>query len=398
MKDSKSHLSPRIASHISALPKSGIRDFFELVNNMSDKDVISLGIGEPDFVTPWHIREGSIYSLERGRTSYTSNLGLLSLRREICNYVGDNFGVSYEATKECIVTVGVSEALDLVIRAITNPGDEIIYHEPCYVSYGPEIRMAHGVPVAVETYERNNFALNPDDLEKAITKKTKAILLNFPCNPTGATLDMGQMESIAKIAQKHDLIVLADQIYSELSYSQMLPSIASLPGMRERTIFLHGFSKAFAMTGFRIGYACGPADLIDAMMKIHQYSMLCASITAQEAAEEALRNGKTEMARMRREYMERRNVIVGRLNKMGLKCFMPEGAFYAFPRISDTGLNSKDFATRLLMEHKVAVVPGTAFGACGEGYVRCAYAASMEHIVEAMDRMSAFVKPLLKRG
>ncbi len=397
MKDSKSRLSPRVASHISALPKSGIRDFFELVNTMSDKDVISLGIGEPDFVTPWHIREGSIYSLERGRTSYTSNLGLLSLRKEICSYVGAHYGVSYEPANECIVTVGVSEALDLVIRAITNPGDEIIYHEPCYVSYGPEIRMAHGVPVAVETYEKNNFALNPDDLERAVTKKTKAILLNFPCNPTGATLNLDQMERIAKIAQKHDLIVLADLIYSELSYGQMLPAISSLPGMRERTIFLHGFSKAFAMTGFRIGYACGPVDLIDAMMKIHQYSMLCASITAQEAAEEALRNGKTEMARMRREYLERRNVIVGRLNKMGLKCFMPEGAFYAFPRISDTGLSSKEFATRLLMEKKVAVVPGTAFGPCGEGYVRCAYAASMEHIEEAMDRIEAFVKPLLKK-
>ena len=396
MKDSKSHLKSRVASHISALPKSGIRDFFELVNNMSDKDVISLGIGEPDFVTPWHIREGSIYSLERGRTSYTSNLGLLSLRKEICKYVGENYKVDYDPLKECIVTVGVSEALDLVIRAIVDPGDEIVYHEPCYVSYSPEIKMAHGVPVAVETRERNNFSLDPEDLEKAITKKTKAILLNFPCNPTGATLDMEQMEKIAKIAQKHDLIVLADQIYSELTYSNMLPSIASLPGMRERTIFLHGFSKAFAMTGFRIGYACGPADLIDAMMKIHQYSMLCASITAQEAAEEALRNGRTEMSRMRREYMERRNIIVGRLNKMGLKCFMPEGAFYAFPRISDTGLNSKDFATRLLLEHKVAVVPGTAFGACGEGYVRCAYAASMEHIEEAMDRMEAFVAPLLR--
>lgn len=397
MKDSKSRLSPRVASHISALPKSGIRDFFELVSTMSDKDVISLGIGEPDFVTPWHIREGSIYSLERGRTSYTSNLGLLSLRKEICSYVAANYGASYDPVKECIVTVGVSEALDLVVRAITNPGDEILYHEPCYVSYGPEIRMAHGTPVVVETYERNNFALNPDDLEKAITGKTKAILLNFPCNPTGATLDMAQMERIAEIARERDLIVVADQIYSELTYSQMQPSIASLPGMKERTVFLHGFSKAFAMTGFRIGYACGPADLVDAMMKIHQYSMLCAPITAQEAAEEALRNGKSEMARMRREYMERRNVIVGRLNKMGLKCFLPEGAFYAFPRISDTGLGSKDFATRLLLERKVAVVPGTAFGACGEGYVRCAYAASMENIEEAMDRIESFVTPLLKK-
>ncbi len=397
MKDSKSRPEIRVASHVHALPKSGIRDFFELVNNMTDKDVISLGIGEPDFVTPWHIREGSIYSLERGRTSYTSNLGLLSLRKEICRYVGNTYKAEFDPVKECIVTVGVSEALDLAIRAICDPGDEIIYHEPCYVSYGPEIKMAHGVPVVVETYEKDNFALDPEKLEKAITKKTKAVLLNFPCNPTGATLDMERMEKIAKIAIKHDLIVLADQIYSELSYgSETLPSIASLPGMKERTIFLHGFSKAFAMTGFRIGYACGPFDLIDAMMKIHQYSMLCASITAQEAAEEALRSGHNEMMRMRREYMERRNVIVGRLNDMGLSCFMPEGAFYAFPRISATGLSSKDFATKLLMEKKLAVVPGNAFGACGEGYVRCAYAASMENIEEAMDRMADFVKPLLK--
>jgi len=396
MKDLKLHHNMRVAEHIAALPKSGIRDFFELVNAMADKDVISLGIGEPDFVTPWHIREGSIYSLERGRTSYTSNLGLLSLRKEICKYVGAGFKVEYDPVKECIVTVGVSEALDLAIRAIINPGEEMIYHEPCYVSYGPEVRMVHGVPVPVETHERNNFALDPADLEKAITPKTKAILLNFPCNPTGATLDMAQMEQIAKIACKHDVLVIADHIYSELTYSQMLPSIASLPGMKERTIFLHGFSKAFAMTGFRIGYACGPADIIDAMMKIHQYSMLCAAITAQEAAEEALRNGRTEMSRMRREYMERRNVIVSRLNRMGLKCFMPEGAFYVFPRIADTGLDSKEFSRRLLMEHKVAVVPGSAFGACGEGYVRCAYAASMENIEEAMDRMEIFVKPLLK--
>jgi len=393
MKDSKSR-PERVAKHISSLPKSGIRDFFELVNSMGKGEIISLGIGEPDFVTPWHIREGSIYSLERGRTSYTSNLGLLSLRKEICKYVSANFKADYDPVTECIVTVGVSEALDLVIRAIVNPGDEIVYHEPCYVSYGPEIIMAHGTPVAVDTWERNNFSLDPADLEKSISKKTKALLLNFPCNPTGATIDMKFMEGIAKIAVKHDLIVIADCIYSELSYAEMMPAISSLKGMRERTVFLDGFSKAFAMTGFRVGYACGPQDIIDAMMKIHQYSMLCASITAQEAAEEALRNGKSEMARMRREYLERRNVIVGRLNKMGLKCFMPQGAFYAFPRISDTGLSSKEFATRLLMEAKVAVVPGSAFGSCGEGYVRCAYAASMENIVEAMDRMEAFVKKL----
>lgn len=386
-------LKSKLAQHIIGLPKSGIRDFFELVNTMDD--VISLGIGEPDFVTPWTIRESSIYSMERGHTSYTSNLGLLSLRKAICKYVAENYRAEYDPVRECIVTVGVSEALDLVIRAITNPGDEIIYNEPCYVSYCSEIKMAHGVPVPVATYEKNNFALDPADLEKAITPKTKAILLNFPCNPTGATLNMDQLEKIAEIALKHDLLVLTDLIYSELTYSgNILPAISSLPGMKERTVFLHGFSKAFAMTGFRVGYACGPFEIIDAMMKIHQYSMLCAPINAQEAAEEALCDGKRDMEAMRREYMNRRNVIVKGFNRMGLPCFMPEGAFYAFPNITSTGLSSTEFAKRLLMEHRVAVVPGCAFGKSGEGYVRCSYATSMEGIREALKRMEAFMKDL----
>lgn len=387
---------PRLAEHIAGLPKSGIRDFFELVNKMDD--VISLGVGEPDFVTPWTIRENAIYSLDSGRTSYTSNLGLLSLRKEICKYVADNYKVKYKPENECIVTVGVSEALDLAIRAITNPGDEIIYHEPCYVSYAPEIKMAFGVPVAVNTYEKNGFALDPADLERAITPKTKAILLNFPCNPTGATINMEQMKAIAKLAVKHDLIVLSDLIYSELVYdSEILPAISSLPGMKDRTIFLHGFSKAFAMTGFRIGYACGPADIIDTMMKIHQYSMLCAPITAQEAAEEALKNSICDKETMRREYRSRRNVIVKRFNEAGLPCFMPEGAFYVFPNITSTGLSSMEFATRLIQEKKVAVVPGTAFGACGEGYIRACYATSMEGIREATARIKEFVKELKKQ-
>ena len=275
-----------------------------------------------------------------------------------------------------------------------SPGDEIIYHEPCYVSYGPEIRMAHGVPVVVKTYEKNDFALDPDDLEKAITPKTKAILLNFPCNPTGATLTYEQTEKIAKIAVRHNLIVLADHIYTELTYGEMTPSIATFPGMKERTVFLHGFSKAFAMTGFRLGYACGPAEIIDAMMKIHQYSMLCASITAQEAALEALRSGKKDMLAMKADYRDRRNVIVKRLNEMGLKCFLPEGAFYVFPNITSSGLSSRDFATQLLMKKKVAVVPGTAFGECGEGFVRCSYATSMDGIKEAMDKIAEFLKEL----
>ena len=386
----------RLAEHIAGLPKSGIRDFFELVNKMDD--VISLGVGEPDFVTPWTIRENAIYSLDSGRTSYTSNLGLLSLRKEICKYVADNYKVKYKPENECIVTVGVSEALDLAIRAITNPGDEIIYHEPCYVSYAPEIKMAFGVPVAVNTYEKNGFALDPADLERAITPKTKAILLNFPCNPTGATIDMEQMKAIAKLAVEHDLIVLSDLIYSELVYdAEILPAISALPGMKDRTIFLHGFSKAFAMTGFRIGYACGPADIIDTMMKIHQYSMLCAPITAQEAAEEALKNSICDKETMRREYRSRRNVIVKRFNEAGLPCFMPEGAFYVFPNITSTGLSSMEFATRLIQEKRVAVVPGTAFGACGEGYIRACYATSMEGIREATSRIKDFVKELKKK-
>jgi len=383
----------RVAENIAALPKSGIRDFFELVNNMGD-DVISLGIGEPDFVTPWNIREAAIYGLEHGHTSYTSNLGLLSLRNEIVNYLSSDYGIDYSPDDECIVTVGVSEALDLLLRAIINPGDEIIYHEPCYVSYKAEIQMAYGVPVAVETKEEHAFALNPDDLRKAITPKTKAILLNFPCNPTGATLTIEQMKEISEIAVENDLIVITDEIYSELTYENRLPTIASLPGMQERTVFLHGFSKAFAMTGFRIGFACGPVDIIDAMMKIHQYSMLCAPIMAQEAAEEALLNGRNAMETMKQEYCERRNVIVKGFNKMGLTCLKPKGSFYVFPNITSTGLTSMEFAKRLLEETQVAVVPGTAFGECGEGYIRCAYATAMEDIVTAIEKIGSFVKSL----
>ncbi len=396
MNGSKSHPEkrPLVAPHIASLPKSGIRDFFDLVSTM--KDVVSLGIGEPDFVTPWNIRENALYSIERGHTHYTSNLGMLPLRKEICKYVESDFDVRYDPASECIVTVGVSEALDLVIRAITSPGDEIIYHEPCYVSYNAEVKMAHGVPVAVETREENDFSLDPDDLEKAITPKTRAILLNFPCNPTGATLTMEQTRRLADIAIKHDLIVLADHIYSELTYGPMTPPIASLPGMKERTVFLHGFSKAFAMTGFRIGYACGPAEIIDAMMKIHQYSMLCAPITAQEAALEALRSGRPDMEAMRMEYRDRRNVIVEGFNSMGLHCFKPEGAFYVFPNITSTGLSSMEFARQLLMSKKVAVVPGSAFGPCGEGFVRCSYATSMEGIKEALQKIGEFIKELPK--
>lgn len=391
LKDSPSRRS-RVAENIAVLPKSGIREFFDLVTTM--KDVISLGVGEPDFVTPWTIRENAIYSLERGKTSYTSNLGLIQLRREICDYLRSDYGVDYNPDNECLITVGVSEALDLAIRAVINPGDEVVYSAPCYVSYPAEVAMAHGIPVPVETRVEDKFALNPKILREKITPRTKLLMLNFPCNPTGATLSMEDMREIAAIAVEHDLLVITDEIYSELTYTDRLPSIASLPGMQERTIFLHGFSKAFAMTGFRIGYACGPADIIGAMMKIHQYSMLCASITSQEAALEALRNGRTEMEKMRESYMARRDVMVDGFNRIGLKCLLPNGAFYAFPSIKISGLRSHDFATKLVKEQNVAVVPGTAFGDCGEGFVRCCYATKLPDILVALERMERFLNSL----
>ena len=387
-------LKNRLAKHVQKLPKSGIRDFFELVNQMDD--VISLGIGEPDFVTPQNIRQAAIDSLNNGNTSYTSNLGMLSLREAVCKYVETNYGVSYCPVEETIITVGVSEALDIAMRAILNPGDEAIYCEPCFVSYGPEISMAFGEPVKVECLEKDNFALDPEKLREKITDKTKLLLLNFPCNPTGATLNIKQMTEIAKIAVEHDLFVITDEIYSELTYENRLPTIASLPGMKERTLFLHGFSKAYAMTGFRAGYACGPAEIIDAMMKIHQYAMMCAPTIAQVAAEEALKNSWDEMLEMKAEYLKRRDFIVDSLNAMGLKCFRPEGAFYVFPNITSTGMTSMEFASRLLKEYNVAVVPGTAFGQCGEGFIRCSYATSMDRISQAMTKMAQFMAQFIK--
>ena len=389
MDGSKSRPEGRVSEVVASLPKSGIRDFFELVNSMDD--VVSLGIGEPDFATPWRIRDAAIRSLEHGHTSYTSNLGILALREKICAYAAENYGVSYDPVTECIITVGVSEGLDLALRALLNPGDEVVYHEPCYVSYAPGVKMARGVPVVVPTSVENGFALSADDLEKAVTDRTKALLLNFPCNPTGASMDSEALARVAEIAEKRDLVVITDEIYSELTYDGRHVSIASIPGMRERTLFLHGFSKAYAMTGFRIGYACGPPDLIDAMMTVHQYSMLCSPTLAQDAAIEALDNARGDMEKMRESYRQRRNVLVSRLNEMGLECVKPKGAFYAFPSIASTGLSSAEFATRLLQEKKVAVVPGTAFGECGEGFVRCAYAASLEDINEAMDRVESFI-------
>lgn len=386
-----SPLSDKISDRIRAIPRSGIREFFELV--LAAGDVISLGVGEPDFSTPWHIREAAIDSLERGVTSYTSNLGLLDLRKSISRYVKRHFHVSYDPASEVIVTVGVSEALDIAFRALLNPGEEVIYHEPCYVSYNPSIYMAYGVPVVVETKAEDDFALRASAVEKAITPKTKIIMLNFPTNPTGAVMPRAELEGIADLAKQHDLIVITDEIYSELLYDDRKhESIAAIPGMKERTILLHGFSKAFAMTGFRLGYACSPPELTEAMMKIHQYSMLCAPITAQIAAIEALEHGAAPMEEMRKAYWRRRNMIVSKLNAAGLTCFEPGGAFYAFPDIRSTGMTSREFATELLKEEKVAVVPGPAFGKCAEGFVRACYATAESQLEIALDRIAAFAR------
>lgn len=383
----------KISDQVAKVPRSGIRDFFELVQGRDD--VISLGVGEPDFATPWHIREAAIYSLEKGQTSYTSNLGLLHLRKLISLYVADFFNIKYNPTNEIIVTVGVSEAIDLALRALVNPGDEVIYHEPCYVSYSPSIAMAHGVAVPVATKKSDGFALKASALEKVITPKTKVLMLNFPTNPTGAIAPKKDLEEIAELCIKHDIMVLTDEIYSELIYDQdEHVSIASLPGMQERCILLHGFSKAFAMTGFRLGYACAPAPVIDAMMKIHQYSMLCAPMMSQVAAIEALQNGAKAVADMKKSYHQRRNFMVKRLNEMGIECHTPGGAFYVFPDIRKFGMKSKEFAMKLLEETSVAAVPGDAFGESGEGFLRCCYATSMDQIREAMIRMEAFVRKL----
>jgi len=388
------HKSPhsRVASHLQAVPRSGIRDFFEIVSTRHD--IISLSIGEPDFVTPWHIREASMYALERGATSYTANLGLIELRRAISRYVADKFGVTYDPETEILITVGVSEGLDLAMRAIIEPGDEVLYHEPCYVSYGPVVTFSHGKPVAVRTRRDDDFRLTRPMLEASVTDKTRALLLNFPTNPTGAVLTEEDVTGISELARERDLLVVSDEIYSELTYEAERLSIAAMPGMRERTIFLHGFSKAWAMTGYRLGYACAPAELIEAMMKIHQYTMLCAPILAQKAAIEALERGEADVAEMRDAYRARRNLICSNLNEMGIPCHMPQGAFYAFPYIGDYGLSSQEFSLRLLDEEDVACVPGTAFGPAGEGFLRCAYATDIELIKEAMERMARFVKRL----
>lgn len=382
-----------VAEHVSTLPKSGIRDFFAIVSQM--KDAISLGIGEPDFITPWHIREAAIYALERGKTSYTDNRGLISLRRQIAEYLGNNFNVAYRPEDEILVTVGVSEALDIALRAILNPGEKVIYHEPCYVSYSPSVTLCHAQGIGVPTRAEDNFAIDADALINAWEPGVKAILLNFPTNPTGGVTPRSTLERIARFAQEKDLVVLADEIYAELTFDGGEHiSIASLPGMKERTIFLHGFSKAFAMTGFRIGYACSTPELIEAMMKVHQYTMMCAPILSQEAALEALKNGEEEMFRMRDQYQTRRDFICRRFNEIGLKCHIPKATFYAFPSIASTGLSSMDFCQGLLRAEKVAVVPGTAFGPSGAGFVRASYSNSYEQLIRATDAIERYVGTL----
>ncbi|HTS18328.1 MAG TPA: aminotransferase class I/II-fold pyridoxal phosphate-dependent enzyme [Verrucomicrobiae bacterium] len=381
-----------VAEHVRSIPRSGIRDFFDIVQSM--ENVVSLGIGEPGFVTPWHIREAAIFALEHGKTGYTSNFGLLKLRRAICAYLTEHYHVEYDPNTEVLVTVGVSEALDIALRAIVNPGDEVLYHEPCYVSYHPSVKLTHGIGKAIRTRPENKFALTAEDITASVTPQTKAIVMNFPSNPTGATLTRDEVGKIARVCIDHDLLVITDEIYSELTYSGQHISIAALPGMKERTIFLHGFSKAFAMTGFRIGYACAPAALTEAMLRVHQYSMLCASIISQEAAIEALQRGLDDMATMREQYRLRRNYIVKSFNEIGLPCHMPNGAFYAFPSIRETGLTSREFAVQLLEQQRVAVVPGDAFGPGGEGHVRASYCGPMSDMEKAAERIAVFVKGL----
>ena len=381
----------RIARHVAELPKSGIRKFFDIV--AQSPDVVSLGVGEPDFDTPWHISRAAVTCLENGGTHYTSNLGTPRLRQSISDYLARRFDARYDPARQILVTVGVSEAIDLAVRALCSPGVVILYHEPCFVSDAPTIRLAHAVPVAVETKFENAFRLSVEELEKKVSAKTKAILVNFPCNPTGATLERGDYEDILEFAERHDLIVLADEVYSELVYPDddspvdSLVGFASFPRYRDRVVLLNGFSKSWAMTGYRLGYAAGPEDIIDAMMKIHQYGIMSAPTLAQAAGVEAMERGDRDVERMRREYRKRRDFLVTALNDMGLETLLPKGAFYIFPRVASTGLASDDFAMRLLKEHSVACVPGGAFGPCGEGFVRMSYATSMDRIRLAVERI-----------
>ena len=381
-----------VAEAVKNIPPSGIRRFFDLVSGL--EDVISLGVGEPDFITPWHIREMCIHSLEKGQTSYTSNYGLPELRNELTRTYYRRYGLDYDPGSEILITTGVSEALDIAVRAVVNPGDEVIVVQPSYVAYVPSVILAGGKPVIVPTYRDDDFRLTAEALKSAITNKTKAIILNFPNNPTGAIMTQEGLEDIADLVVENDLFVISDEVYECLTYGSKHVPVSSLEGMKDRTVMLNGFSKAYAMTGLRLGFAMGSSEIIHSMMMIHQYSMLCAPITAQVGAIEALRNGKEEMERMVREYDRRRHFIVRGFNNIGLECGNPKGAFYAFPYVGSTGLSSSEFAERLLDEKKVVTIPGDVFGEAGEGFLRCAYAASMDDLRKAIDRMGDFVDGL----
>ena len=385
-----------LSDKIVTIPPSGIRKFFDIVSEM--KDAISLGVGEPDFDTPWHIREEGIYSLEKGRTFYTSNAGLRELKVEICRYLSRRQEISYDPDHEVMVTVGGSEGIDLALRAMLNPGDEGLIPQPSYVSYVPCTILADGVPVVIELEEKDQFKLTAEKLREKITPRSKILVLPFPNNPTGAVMGKEDLEAIAKVVEEHDLFVISDEIYSELTYEQKHVSIASIPGMKERTVLINGFSKSYAMTGWRLGYACAPAMILTQMLKIHQFAIMCAPTTSQYAAVSALRNGDGDVEMMRESYNQRRRYLMHAFKEMGLECFEPYGAFYTFPSIKRFGMTSDEFATKLLQEEKVAVVPGTAFGDCGEGYLRISYAYSLKSLKEALGRIDRFIRKLDEKG
>ncbi|MGN0495504.1 MAG: aminotransferase class I/II-fold pyridoxal phosphate-dependent enzyme [Lachnospiraceae bacterium] len=381
-----------LSDKVVQIKPSGIRKFFDIVSEMPD--AISLGVGEPDFDTPWSVREEGIYSLERGRTFYTSNAGLIELREAICDYMTRRFHVTYNPKNECLLTVGGSEGIDVALRAMLNPGDEVIIPEPCYVSYVPCVDLAGGIPVTINLKNENEFRLTKEELEEAITDKTKVVMLSYPNNPTGAIMEREDLEAIAEVIIKHDLYVISDEIYAELTYTSGHVSIASLPGMRDRTIVISGFSKAFAMTGWRLGYALGPALILEQMTKIHQFAIMCAPTTSQYAAISAMKDCDKDVEHMRESYDQRRRYLLNEFKEMGLPCFEPKGAFYMFPCIKKFGISSEEFATRLLHSQKLAVVPGDAFGECGEGFLRISYAYSLEELKEAMGRIREFIKEL----
>jgi len=392
MKEPSSKSRERVSRLVEALPPSGIRKFFDLV--IGREDIVSLGVGEPDFSTPWRICEAAVYAIERGRTSYTSNRGLMSLRNAIAAYLETRFGVRYHPATDICITVGVSQGVDIALRAIVNPGDQIVIIEPCYVSYKPMALLAGAEALILPTYARDKFQPDLERLESLLTPRTKAMLLCYPNNPNGVSYDRAMLEGLADIARRHDLLVLSDEVYAELTYEGEHTCFASLDGMRDRTILMSGFSKAFAMTGWRLGYLAGPRDVIEMAVKVHQYSMLCAPIMAQYAAIEALQNCQREVEEMRTAYNERRHIITRGLNRVGLPCLLPRGAFYVFPSVAHLEMSSEQFCTELLAQTNVAVVPGNAFGDCGEGHIRCSYAASIEQIRTALDRMGDFVGSL----